>query len=57
MQRIDTWTQCPKDGARELRRMVQEEVEAPLAVLLLKNSKKPSKIRAAYKEGTLQFIG
>ena len=47
----------PKDGARELRRMVQEEVEAPLAVLLLKNSKKPSKIRAAYKEGTLQFIG
>ena len=47
----------PKEGARDLRRMVQEEVEGPLAVLLLKNSKKPSKIRTSYKEGTLQFIG
>ena len=46
-----------KEGARNLRRMVQEEVEGPLAALLLKNSKRPSKIRAAYKEGTLQFIG
>ena len=45
-----------KEGARNLRRLVQEEVEGPLAVLLLKNSKKPSKIRASYKEGALQFM-
>jgi ATP-dependent Clp protease ATP-binding subunit ClpC len=46
-----------KDGARNLRRLVQEEVEGPLAVLILKNSRKPSKIKASYKEGTLQFQG
>jgi ATP-dependent Clp protease ATP-binding subunit ClpC len=45
------------EGARNLRRLVQEEVEGPLAVLLLKNHKKPSRIRAAYQEGMLQFIG
>jgi ATP-dependent Clp protease ATP-binding subunit ClpA len=46
-----------KDGARNLRRMVQDEVEGPLAMLLLKAGKKPTKLRAAYKEGTLQFMG
>ena len=46
-----------KEGARNLRRLVQEEVEGPLAAILLKNSKKPSKIRASYKEGALQFNG
>jgi ATP-dependent Clp protease ATP-binding subunit ClpC len=46
-----------KEGARNLRRLVQEEVEGPLAVLLLKNSRKPSKIKASYKEGALQFLG
>ena len=46
-----------KEGARHLRRLVQDEVEGPLAVLLLKSSKKPSKIRASYKEGALQFHG
>ena len=46
-----------KEGARNLRRMVQDEVEGPLAALLLKTAKKPSKIRTAYKEGTLQFMG
>ncbi len=46
-----------KEGARNLRRLVQDEVEGPLAVLLLKNNKKPSKIRTAYKEGVLQFMG
>mgnify|MGYP002509898998 CR=1 FL=1 len=46
-----------KEGARNMRRLVQEEVEGPLAVLLLKNHKKPSRIRAAHKEGMLQFIG
>ena len=46
-----------KEGARNLRRMVQEEVEGPLAILLLKNGKKLSKIRAVYQEGALQFMG
>ncbi|MBQ7415884.1 MAG: ATP-dependent Clp protease ATP-binding subunit [Oscillospiraceae bacterium] len=46
-----------KEGARNLRRLVQEEVEGPLATVLLKSGKKPGKIRAAYKEGMLQFIG
>ena len=46
-----------KEGARNLRRLVQEEVEGPLAVLLLKNSKKPTKIKASYKEGALQLQG
>ena len=46
-----------KEGARQLRRLVQEEVEGPLASLLLRSAKKPSKIRGAYKEGVLQFLG
>ena len=46
-----------KEGARNMRRLVQEEVEGPLAAILLKSSKKPSKIRASYKEGVLQFNG
>jgi ATP-dependent Clp protease ATP-binding subunit ClpA len=44
-----------KEGARQLRRLVQEDVEGPLATLLLRSSKKPTKIRAFYKEGILQF--
>ena len=44
-----------KDGARALRRLIQQEVENPLATLLLKNTKKLSKIRATLKEGQLQF--
>ena len=46
-----------KEGARQLRRLVQEEVEGPLASLLLRSAKKPTKIRGAYKEGILQFLG
>ena len=44
-----------KEGARYLRRLVQDEVEGPLSVLLLKSGKKPSKIKGCYKEGSLQF--
>ena len=44
-----------KEGARALRRLIQQEVENPLATLLLKSSKKLSKIRATLKEGKLQF--
>jgi ATP-dependent Clp protease ATP-binding subunit ClpA len=46
-----------KEGARNLRRLVQEEVEGPLAAILLRSGKRPTKLRAAYKEGTLQFNG
>ena len=34
-----------KDGARQLRRLVQTEVEGPLASFLLRCSRRPSKIR------------
>ena len=41
------------DGARQLRRMVQEELEAPLASLLLKTAKKPAKVRAQLQQGSI----
>ncbi len=44
-----------KDGARQLRRMVQDQVEAPLAVHLLKCSKKPAKIKGSWRDGVLTF--
>ena len=46
-----------KAGARDLRRMVQDEVEGPLATLLLTQSKKPSVIRGIYQDGVLLFSG
>ncbi len=44
-----------KDGARQLRRLVQERVEGPLAVFLLKASKKPAKVRAKWEDGEIHF--
>ena len=44
-----------KDGARQLRRLVREQVEAPLAVYLLESTKKPTKIQALWKEERLEF--
>ena len=44
-------------GARALRRLLQQEVENPLATLLLKSTRKLSKVRATLKEGKLQFHG
>ncbi len=47
---------CKKaDGARQLRRLVQEEVEGPLAQLLLKWEKKPGRILGEIREGNLEF--
>lgn len=46
-----------KSGARQLRRLVQEQVEGPLAVFLLKCSKKPAKIKARMDNGVLRFQG
>ena len=45
-----------REGARALRRLIQQEVENPLATFLLKSTKKLSKIRATLKEGQLQFL-
>ena len=44
-----------KDGARQLRRLVQTEVEGPLASFLLRCSRKPGKITARLEEGKLVF--
>ncbi len=46
-----------KDGARQLRRIVREQVEAPLSVFLLKCAKKPVKVKAQWEDGTLIFHG
>ena len=44
-----------KGGARQLRRMVQEQVEGPLASFLLQCSRKPTKVKGVLKEGKLCF--
>ena len=44
-----------KGGARHIRRMVQEQVEGPLAVFLLQSSKRISRIQARMEEGKLLF--
>jgi ATP-dependent Clp protease ATP-binding subunit ClpA len=46
-----------KDGARQLRRVVREQVEAPLGTYLLACSKKPIRIRGRLEDGKLQFSG
>ena len=46
-----------KGGARALRRLVQEQVEGPLSLYLLKSGRKPSKIKAKLENGILQFQG
>ena len=46
-----------KGGARDLRRLVQERVETPLASFLLSSDKKPSKIRCALDGEQLLFHG
>ena len=44
-----------KDGARQLRRLVQSEVEGPLASYLLGCSRKPGKIRLCLEKGEISF--
>ncbi len=47
---------CPgKDGARQLRRLVQTEVEGPLASFLLRCSRKPGKVSLRLEEETISF--
>ena len=45
----------PRDGARNLRRQLQEKVESPLAQELLRGSKKPSSVRAVLQDGGISF--
>jgi len=42
-------------GARQIRQLVQEQVEGPLAVYLLKCVKKPTKIKSKLEDGKLLF--
>ena len=42
-------------GARQLRRMVQEQVEGPLAIFLLKSAKKPGKVKGRWENGGICF--
>ena len=44
-----------KDGARQLRRLVQSEVEGPLASFLLRCSRRPAKVQLKLKNGEVSF--
>ena len=44
-----------KDGARQLRRLVQSEVEGPLAAFLLGCSRKPVKVKLRLDAGNVSF--
>ena len=44
-----------KDGARQIRHLIQDRVEEPLSVFLLQTGKKSGKILGIWKEGQLQF--
>ena len=47
---------CPgKDGARQLRRQVQTEVEGPLASFLLRCGRKPSRVKLQMEAGNISF--
>jgi len=42
-------------GARQIRRLVQEQVEGPLAMYLLKCTKRPNKLKGKLENGKLTF--
>ena len=44
-----------KDGARQLRRLVQSQVEGPLAGFLLRCSRRPAKVQLKLREGEVYF--
>ncbi|MGM9605664.1 MAG: ATP-dependent Clp protease ATP-binding subunit [Faecousia sp.] len=46
-----------KDGARQLRRLVQTEVEGALSSFLLGCSRRPTRVRGSMHEGALSFQG
>ncbi len=45
-----------RDGARQLRRLVQSQVEGPLASFLLSSPRKPSRVRGELEQGELCFF-
>jgi ATP-dependent Clp protease ATP-binding subunit ClpA len=45
-----------KDGARQIRRLVQEQVEGPLAKFLLANPRKILCVHGSAREGKMQFF-
>ena len=47
---------CGKDGARQLRRLVQDQVEGPLAAYLLKTGKKTGRLKAIWSEEGICFL-
>ena len=50
--------QCrPRDGARHLRRLVQSQVEGPLAEWMLRHPEKERKIRGKLVEDAVEFTG
>ena len=46
-----------RGGARHLRHLVQEQVEGPLSVYLLRSGKMPAKVEGILEDGRLQFTG
>ncbi len=48
---------APKDGARQLRRLVQQEVEGPLAEFLLRATRKVTKVYCVLDEQGVAFQG
>ena len=44
-----------KGGARQMRKLVQDMVEGPLAQFLLQSARRPSKIKGTLQEGKLVF--
>lgn len=44
-----------KNGARQLRRIVQEQVEGPLSEFLLRCGKKPTKVVGCWQKGKVEF--
>ena len=46
-----------QDGARQLRRVVREQVESPLSTYLLCCEKRPNRVRSRLEDDKLQFSG
>ena len=44
-----------KGGARQMRKLVQDMVEGPLAQFLLQSARRPSKVKGTLQEGKLVF--
>jgi ATP-dependent Clp protease ATP-binding subunit ClpB len=44
------------EGARQIRRLIQDKVESPLAAYLLQPGKKPLRARGELRDGTVYFV-